>query len=435
VTDPDEGGAPTTEGEPVRLGLGDPAFAANAFAHYAALRTACPVHRAVVTGGDGAPVAGLLGQPFWAVSGYAEAAALLLDDRCGVDPRTVLSPEALASIPGTDDEFRPIFNNLLSLDPPAHTRLRRLVQPRFTARAIESMRPRIQRIADDLLDAAEREAADRGETAPDRTMDLIPAFALPLPLAVIFELLGIPGADRDKVGAWSDALLGIEGLATDEALRARLRPFISYLRDLAAAKRAAPGDDLITAMVQAEEDGDTLDEDELLSMVFILVVAGHVTTVNLIANAVFALLTHPAELAKLTADPASVNGAVEETLRYWGPVEVASERYPREGADLGGVAIGRGEPAVTLLAAANRDPARFADPNRFDIGRPDAGRHLAFGKGVHACLGAPLARAEGQIAVATVFRRYPRLRLAVSAEEIVWKPGFLRALAALPVRF
>ncbi|MFM8594445.1 MAG: cytochrome P450, partial [Chloroflexota bacterium] len=196
-----------------------------------------------------------------------------------------------------------------------------------------------------------------------------------------------------------------------------------------------PQDDMISQLVQAEEDGDRLDEDELLSMVFILIVAGHITTVNLIANGVYALLANPDQLAKLQADPSLVKNTVEETLRYYGPAETTTPRYATAQLDLDGLTVMPGETMIAVLAAADRDPARFADPDRFDITREDAHRHVAFGKGLHACLGAPLARLEGQVAFETILERMPHLALAVPAEEITWQASFLRSLNGLPLTF
>ena len=226
-----------------------------------------------------------------------------------------------------------------------------------------------------------------------------------------------------------------QGQGVDEATRAGLREFASYLRDLFERKRRHPADDMITRLVQAEEDGDRFTEDEILSMVFLLFLAGHVTTVNLIGNGVVALLTHPDQLAQFKAKPGLVRGVVEETLRYWGPVDFIGRRIAKEDVELGGTLIPAGEQATVSLAAANRDPAQFANPDVYDITRPDASRHVAFGKGIHVCLGAPLARVEGQVAFATLFRRFPELRLAVPAEEIRWGGSFLRGFGRLPILF
>jgi cytochrome P450 len=420
--------------ETIEFDLGEPDFAERSFDHYARLRAACPVHRALFTASarETGQFGTFVGRSLWATTGYEATSAALLDDRFGVDHYALQPPEALPPFARTR-EFQTFSRNLLAFDPPAHTRLRKLVQPSFTQSAIAAWAPRIQRIADDLLDAAERAAADRGEHAPDRSMELIAAFAFPLPITVIFELLGVPLADRERVGAMTEMLLVAS--PGDDAAATPLRPFLDYASELVAAKRRRPADDLLSQLIAAEADGDRLSEDELLSMILLLILAGHVTTVNLIGNGTFALLTHPAERAKLAANPELIGGVVEETLRYWGPVELASERYAKADVEFAGAEIAKSEMVLPILAAANRDLARFPDPDRFDIARPDAHRHIAFGKGIHACLGAPLARLEGRIALGALFGRYPDLRLDAEPDEMVWRSVVLRSLERLPVRF
>ena len=421
-----------------RLDIGSAEFRRDAFETYRELNAECPVHRVVITNGDqGGEQQGFFNRPIIFVTGYDEASAALLDPRFSVDAFSMMTEEQLAQMPETAEEFRPLRRSVLSVDPPDHTRLRKLVQKNFTAGEIEKLRPRIREIAEALVDEAIAAAEARGETAPNRTMELISQFSYPLPMTVIAEMLGVPEADRDDVRRWSENLLSSQRATPDQqedTLR-NLRAFIDYLRTLFAAKRVEPGDDLISAMVQAEEDGDKLDEDELLSMVFILIVAGHITTVNLIASTVFALLTHPDQIAKLKANRSLVKNTVEETLRYWGPAETTTARFAKEEVELGGVTIGRGEPLIAALAAADRDPDRFANPEAFDIERADANRHMAFGKGLHVCLGAPLARLEGQVALEVLLDRLPDLALGVPAEEITWQASFLRSLTALPVKF
>jgi cytochrome P450 len=316
---------------------------------------------------------------------------------------------------------------MLDTDPPDHERLRALVSKAFTPRLIERMRPRVQAIADGLLDAVQ----DSGG------MDLIDDYAFPLPITVIAELLGVPAEDRNNFREWSDA--AVSGNASQEYLEEILIPhmqaFTDYLRALFEEKHANPRDDLVSALVQAEEAGDKLSEDELLGMVFLLLVAGHETTVNLIGNGVLALLQHPDQLRKLKDDPSLIKPAVEELLRYDGPVETSTERFAREDVDMGGTVIPRGEMVLVVLAAADHDPERFSDPDDLDITRTD-NRHLAFGKGIHHCLGAPLARMEGQIAISTLLRRMPNLRLKGSSESLSWRLGMiLRGLRGLPVEF
>jgi cytochrome P450 family 107 subfamily K polypeptide 1 len=420
---------------PIHLDLRDPDVRANLYETYAALRGEKPVAPGILTVSDqdDADFSGTLGRELSFATGYDEALAVLNDDRFAIDGRAVMTPEQLAALPPVPDEFRPLLSNLLSLDPPDHTRLRRLVQPSFTPRTMEALRPRIQAIAEELLDAAEHAAAARMETAPNRMIELIDAFAYPLPMTVISELLGVPMEDRAQVRTWSEAL--IESQAPTEEMRSVLVDFTTYLRQLFEQKRRQPADDLTSQLVHAEEEGDKLDDEELLSMVFILIVAGHVTTVNLIGNAVLALLTHPDQLARLNANPELVKGAVEETLRYWGPVEMAAPRFARDDLEFAGTTIPRGRAVLPVLAAADRDPERFPSPDRFDIERPDASRHVAFGKGVHLCLGAPLARVEGQIAVETVFRRLPELRLAEPLDAPPVHPSLFRGPEQLSLLF
>ncbi|MDI1433674.1 cytochrome P450 family protein [Polyangium sorediatum] len=372
------------------------------------------------------------------VSHYDEVLSALVDGRFSSDRRSALTPEQRDKLPPVIEELRLLSESLLSKDPPDHTRLRKLIQPSFSLRAMEVMRPRIQKLTDELLDAAEHAAEARGERAPDRRMDLIEAFAYPMPVTVISDMLGIPLADRAQVKQWTENLLRADRRRTggmDAETLAKLRQFTSYLRDLFVLKRQTPAEDMITDLLRAEEAGDKLCEDEVLSTVFLLYLAGHVTTVNLIGNGAFALFQHPTELGKLKADPTLAKGVVEETLRYWGPVDFVTARIAKENVHLGGACIPKGEPVMVGLAAANRDPARFSNPDAFDITRQGAERHVAFGKGIHLCVGAPLARVEGQIAFDTLFRRFPAMRLAVPPEEVRWAKSFLRGLRALPVLF
>ncbi len=419
-----------------RIDLSDPEYREHAFERYEEMRARCPVSRAIITSGDESDGnRGFFNRPLWIVTDYEEGSRALLDRAVTVDMTSVLTPEQLAQMPETPEVFQPLRRNILTVDPPEHTRLRKLVQPSFTASAIEKLRPSIQQIVDDLLEAAEAAAAERGERAPNRQMELISQFSYPLPITVICDMLGIPPEDREQTRRWSEDLLSAQSPERMEEIGRNIGEFIAYLRDLFTRKRETPGDDLISQLLQVEVDGDRLTEDEVLAMVFILFVAGHITTVNLIANGVFALLTNPEQAAKLRSDPGLVTNAVEEILRYYGPAETTTARFAREDVELGGQTIAKGDPLLVVLAAADRDPARFADPQSFDITRDDANRHIAFGKGVHACLGAPLARLEGQIALETLFRRYPDLRLAVPENEITWAPSFLRSLTGLPLLF
>src|SRR5215212_5486027 len=423
--------------EPVELDIGDPHFMADAYDTYADLRAKGPVSRVRFAGDAKEEGRGFFGrQETFFVTHYDEVVATLLDHRFAVDPRSVMSPEQVEQQEAqTPEEFRLFSRSIISLDPPDHARLRKLVQTSLTGRGMQALRGSIQQVVDDLLDEAEREAAERGEAAPDRRMDLIEAFAYPFPVTVISDMLGIPREDRETIRGWTENLLRVDRGRVDEEVRAGLREFIDYLQDLFERKRRAPTDDMISRLVHAEEDGDVLDEEEVLATVFLMFLAGHVTTVNLVGNGVVALLTHPDQLAKLKADRELAKGVVEETLRYWGPVDFIGRRIAREDVEVGGTVIPTGEQATVSLASSNRDPARFANPDVFDITRADANRHVAFGKGIHVCLGAPLARVEGHVAFDTLFRRYPDLRLAVPPEEVRWGRSFLRGFARLPVLF
>jgi cytochrome P450 len=418
-----------------QIDLASADFMTHAQERYAAMRAKCPVTQVMFTSSGSADDQSIVNRPLWFVTDYEEGSRALLDRAITVDATSVLTPEQLAQFPETPVEFKPLERSILTVDPPEHTRLRKLVQPSFTASAIEQLRPRIQQITDELLDGIEAAAAERGERGPDRTLELISQFSYPLPITVICEMLGIPAADREQTRLWSENLLRPQTPETMEEIRRNIADFIAYLRALFARKRDHADDDLISQLLQVEVDGDRLTEDEVLGLVFILFVAGHVTTVNLIANGVYALLTHPEQAETLRADPSLAPNAVEEVLRYLGPAETTTPRFARDDLELGGQQIARGDLLLVALAAADRDPARFADPQTFDITREDANRHIAFGKGVHACLGAPLARLEGQIALETLFRRYPDLRLGVPQNEITWAPSFLRSLTGLPLLF
>ena len=442
----DGAGKDAQQTERVELDLSDPQFMADAYDSYADLRAKGPVSRVRFAGGEEESGdngeeqrGGFFARETFFVTHYDEVVATLLDRRFAVDPRSTMPPEQVEQQEAqTPEEFRLFSRSIISLDPPDHTRLRKLVQPSFTGRGMEALRGSIQQIADDLLDEAERDAAERGEAAPDRRMDLIEAFAYPFPVTVISDMLGIPREDRETIRGWTENLLRVDrlrGQEVEEETRAGLREFIGYLKDLFERKRRTPTDDMISRLVHVEEDGDILDEEEILATVFLMFLAGHVTTVNLIGNGVVALLTHPDELAKLKANPELAKGVVEETLRYWGPVDFIGRRIAREDVEVGGTVIPTGEQATVSLASANRDPERFANPDAFDITRADANRHVAFGKGIHVCLGAPLARVEGQVAFDTLFRRYPEMRLAIPAEEVRWGSSFLRGFARLPVLF
>ncbi|HMA33988.1 MAG TPA: cytochrome P450 [Chloroflexia bacterium] len=397
--------------------LASPQFKADPHPFYARLRAEAPVYRATLPGR----------QPAWLVTRYDDVSALLKDARFVKDRRnlsTANGPPATA--PWVPAMLKPLAENMLDLDAPAHTRLRALVHKAFTPARVAGLQGRIEQLCDDLLARVRR--AGR--------IELIHQYALPIPTTIIAELLGIPAADRHRFHAWSARIVTATNRGPDmlRALPAAWQ-LVRYVRGQVAARRAQPGDDLLSALVQAEDGGDTLSADELLAMVIILLIAGHETTVNAIGSGILTLLQNPAVLEELRADPALLPGAVEELLRYCSPVEIATERYAREDRELGGVPIRRGDLVLGVLASANRDERQFADPDRIDI-RRTPNRHLAFGQGAHYCVGAPLARLETQIALRTVIQQMPALRLATAPTQLRWQRGvFLRGVEQLPLAF
>ncbi|TDE36168.1 cytochrome P450 [Nonomuraea mesophila] len=351
------------------------------------------------------------GSPVWLVTGYPESVAVLTDPRFSSDVtrQSTIDLAAVAGLPGDVAPY--LLRTLGANDPPDHTRLRRLVSREFTARRVESLRPRIQEIVDALVSGLPEE------------FDLIERFAYPLPVQVICELLGVPAADRGTWRSWAADLT-----APDlEKVAAGARGLVGYMSRLIVAKRADPGDDLLSGLIRVQEaDGDRLADEELISMSISILMAGHETTVGLISQSVWLLLTR-------RLDPGDISDAVEEFLRFTGSAEIAVLRYTLEPVEIGGVTIPQGEAVQVVYAAANRDPRRFDQPGRLDLRRAD-NAHLAFGHGIHYCLGAALARCETQIALATLLDRFPGLTLSVPASEIGWQPGMKRALTSLPVR-
>lgn len=311
---------------------------------------------------------------------------------------------------------------MLDVDPPDHGRLRGLVHKGFTPRRIDQMADRVERLAEELLSRI----GTRG------TFDLLRDYALPIPSTIISEMLGIPASDQDRFHRWSGDIVAASAGINLRGVLSAIR-FVRYLKRVIARKSAEPADDLISALVQAEEASDRLSADEVLAMVFLLVIAGHETTVNLIANGTLALLQHPEELERLRAEPGLFRSAVEELLRFYSPVEVATERYAREPIEVAGVPIPKDALVCPVLASANRDESHFARPDELDLSREN-NRHLAFGDGIHFCLGAPLARLEGRIALERLVSRFPGLKLAVPPSELRWRRGLhLRGLESLPV--
>ncbi|MEN8182634.1 MAG: cytochrome P450 [Myxococcota bacterium] len=389
----------------------NPRFRADPYPAYAALRAAKPVFWLDVVRG-------------FVLTRYEDVAVVLRDARFSVD-RTSFRLDMPR--PGAGRRARQAFeesrrHNLLFMDPPDHTRLRASVARSFTPRRVQALRPRIQRISDELIDAAR----ERGR------FDLIRDFAYPLPVTVIAELLGLPLTQLDDLKRWSDDFgvvllephLTREGTEFEGAEQSFLE-LADFLRDVFRSKRARPGDDLLSALL-----GSELSEPEILSIVSLLLVAGHETTTNLIGNAVLALLRNPDQRRRLEQEPELMSQAIEEFLRYDSPVQL-SRRVASEDCEVGGQKIRRGERLYLVLGAANRDPGQFEDPDRLDLGRRDA-RHLAFGGGIHACLGAPLARAEAAIAIDTLLRRLPGFE--AEPGEPCWRSLMvLRGLASLPL--
>ena len=390
------------------------AFRADTYATFARMREHDPV--ICQPGMDGET-------PIWWVTRYDDAEAVLLDDERFVrDPRLAVPPEQRPELP---EFFSFIDSNMLNRDGDDHRRLRRLVSKAFTPRMIEQLRPRIQEIADELID----------RVSADGEMELVSDFAFPLPITVIAELLGVPAADRESFREWSGAMVS-PALAAAEMERADalLGAFVNYLLALFAERRNEPGEDLVSALVAVEDGGDTLSEEELCSMVALLIVAGHETTVSLIGNAMRALLTHPEQRAAIERDPSLLPAAVEELIRYDGPVERTLNRWAAVDVEIRGQKIRRGETVIVVLGAADHDPERFDEPDTLDLAAGRKTRHLGFGRGRHFCLGAPLARLEAEIALGTLLRRLPGLRLAVPPEELRWRPvPLFRSLVALPV--
>jgi cytochrome P450 len=357
----------------------------------------------------------------WIITSYADVRMALTDPRLAKDVHRWPGGAKFRA-----SEAVNCHAHMLNSDPPQHTRLRRIVQKAFTQRRAAQLRPRAEEIAAGLLD---KMAGARGGV-----IDLIDAYARPVPVTVLCELLGIPVADRGWI---SVAVLDYGNPEESERVT---RELAGYFTGLIAAKRAEPRNDLLSALVRIADnvdeasDEDGMSSTELLSTVFQLVMAGFDTTVNLIASGTLALLTHPEEMARLRNDPSLLTAAVEELLRFTNPVNHATERFTTEELTIGEVVIPAGEWVLNAITAANRDPAQFTDPDRLDLGRDTSG-HVAFGYGVHYCLGAPLARMEAEVALGALLARFPALSLAVSPEDLRWRPvTLMNGLESLPVR-
>jgi cytochrome P450 len=380
------------------------------------LRSACPVHEVRLADGHDA----------WLVLGHDEARTALKDRRLSKDMLAALQsdPHVVAEgLPG------PAFSrHMLNVDPPDHTRLRKLVARAFVPARVAALEPAITDIANDLLDRLP-------PAEPDTAVDLVAGYAHPLPFRVIGELLGVPVADRPALDSWFQTLLRPYAGDPPPDMVAASDSIVAYLADLVAAKSRTPGDDLVSVLVFASDDEDRLTRQELLSSLFQLIVAGHDTTTSLIGNSVVALVDHPDQMADLVGDPGLLPGAVEELLRFCAAVPHATFRVTTEAVDIGNTVIPAGRQVLVCLAAANRDPLEWDDPDELDIRRVPR-PHLAFGHGAHFCLGAPLARLEARTALASLLGRFPRLRLAVARDALAWSHGdglVLRGLDSLPV--
>ncbi|MFC5155893.1 cytochrome P450, partial [Streptomyces amakusaensis] len=395
-------------------------FATDPYPAYAWLREHAPVHRTELPSGVEA----------WLVTRYADARQALADQRLSKNPAHHDEPahaKGKTGIPG--ERKAELMTHLLNIDPPDHTRLRRLVSKAFTPRTVAEFAPRVQELTDQLIDGF----LERGEA------DLIHEFAFPLPIYAICDLLGVPREDQDDFRDWAGMMIRHGGGPRGGVARS-VKKMRGYLVELIHRKRENLGDDLISGLIRASDHGEHLTENEAAAMAFILLFAGFETTVNLIGNGVYSLLRNPGERERLQASLAAgetglLETGVEELLRHDGPVEVATWRFATEDLVIGGERIAAGDPVLVVLAAADRDPDRFDEPDVLDLSRRD-NQHLGYGHGIHYCLGAPLARLEGQTAIATLLRRLPDLRLAADPADLRWRGGLImRGLRTLPVEF
>lgn len=386
---------------------------ANPHPMYAQMRREAPIYEGT----------GSLGMnTFWFLTRYEDVQTALKHPHLGRDIRTNLPQEHVRKYFSEDPDprFAVLNYHLLNQDPPNHTRLRALVHKAFTPKAIAALTPRIHAIADELL----------AELPTGEAFDLIEHYSYPLPITVIAEMLGVPASDRDTFRKWTRDLLN--GDSVNAAVESVME-FVQYMNEMIELRRHTPQDDILTGLIHAAEGDDQLDHMELLSMIFLLLVAGHETTVNLISNGMLTLLNHPAQLVKLRGDMGLMPQAIEEILRYEGPVEIPMLRWAFEEVAIGGVTIPQGDVVVPCVMAANRDPAVFDAPDTFDITR-QPNPHIAFGFGIHYCLGAPLARMEGQIALTHLLERFGTIELATDARTLAWNDNTLiHGLTALPV--
>lgn len=358
------------------------------------------------------------GRTGWLVTSHADVRQVL------IDPRFSRAATTAPDTPKTPLDAL-VSESLLGLDPPEHTRLRKLVARAFTARRVETLRPRVAELVDEMIDGMQR---------LPRPVDLVENFSLPLPVRVICALLGVPAEDQHLFHTWSDQAMS-DGLRHPDRVQAGVAELMAYFRTLIAAKRAAPADDLVSALIAARDEGDKLSEQELVRMSFGLLVAGHETTANQINMMLLTLLYHPEQLDRLRAEPDRMGQAIEELMRFTqlGDGGTGLPRIALEDVELSGVTIPAGSAVLPVLSIANRDPDVYPEPDRLDLARGPA-QHVGFGAGAHHCLGAPLARMELQEALGGLLRRMPHIRLAVPETELRFKPGMVvRSLETLPV--
>src|SRR3954454_10744247 len=395
-------------------------FATNPYPAYAWLREHAPVHRTRLPSGVEA----------WLVTRYADAKQALADQRLSKNPAHHDEPAHARGKTGIPGERKAeLMTHLLNIDPPDHTRLRRLVSKAFTPRRVAEFEPRVQELTDGLIDRF----ASRG------TADLIHEFAFPLPIHAICDLLGVPREDQDDFRDWAGMMIRHGGGPRGGVARS-VKKIRGYLAELIHRKRGDLGDDLISGLIRASDHGEHLTENEAAAMCFVLLFAGFETTINLIGNGTYALLRNPGQRARLQesverGESGLLDTGIEELLRYDGPVELATWRFATEPLTVGGQRIATGDPVLVVLAAADRDPERFTEPDTLDLSRRD-NQHLGYGHGIHYCLGAPLARLEGQTALATLLTRLPALQLGVDSADLRWRGGLImRGLRTLPVEF
>ncbi|WP_045508851.1 cytochrome P450 family protein [Bacillus amyloliquefaciens] len=391
-------------------------FHENPFAVLSRFREQDPIHKFELQRFGGA-------FPAWLITRYDDCMAFLKDGRITRDVKRVMPKELIAKLNVSEDiDF--VSEHMLAKDPPDHSRLRSLVHQGFTPRMIEQLRTGIERITEELLDEMETKAD------PDIMRD----FAAPLPFIVISELLGIPKEDRAKFQVWTSAMVDTSESGQDATNQA-LREFKQYMKTLIEEKRNHPGEDLTSKLIYAEEDGQKLSESELYSMLFLLVVAGLETTVNLLGSGTLALLLHKDQLENIKRQPDTIQTAVEELLRYTSPVIMMANRWAIEDFTYKDVSIKKGDMIFIGIGSANRDPEYFDEPDTLNVARTP-NRHISFGFGIHFCLGAPLARMEASIAFNALLKRFPNIELNGSSEDLTWRKNvFLRGLETLPVKF